>query len=79
MKNVYFDISGIAGFGEWEPKKDLIATRIRQIGANRILWGSDSSFGGGLTPLQTLKAYQALPLTKQEFHTIDTNIPPYLH
>jgi len=78
MKNVYFDISGIAGFGEWEPKKQLIATRIQQIGANRILWGSDSSYGG-LTPVETLKAYRALPLTKQEFHTIDTNIPPYLH
>jgi predicted TIM-barrel fold metal-dependent hydrolase len=78
MKNVYFDISGIAGFGEWEPKTDLIATRIRQIGVNRILWGSDSSYGG-LTPVETLKAYRALPLTKQEFHTIDTNTPPYLH
>jgi predicted TIM-barrel fold metal-dependent hydrolase len=79
MKNVYFDISGIAGFGNWEPKKDLIAKRIRQIGVNRILWGSDSSFGGGFTPVQTLKAYQTLPLTRQEFQTIDTNIPPYLH
>jgi predicted TIM-barrel fold metal-dependent hydrolase len=79
MQHVYFDISGVAGFGHWAEKKNLIATRIRQIGVHRILWGSDSSYGGGLTPLETLRAYQALPLTKQEFHTIDSNIPPYLH
>lgn len=79
MKNVYFDISGVAGAGQWEAKKDLIAARIRQVGVKRILWGSDGAFGGGPTPQQALKAYQALPLTKQEFHTIDTNVPPYLH
>jgi predicted TIM-barrel fold metal-dependent hydrolase len=79
MAHVYFDISGVAGFGQWETKKDLIATRIRQVGVERILWGSDGAFGGGPTPLQALKAYQMLPLSSREFHTIDTNQPPYLH
>jgi predicted TIM-barrel fold metal-dependent hydrolase len=79
MAHVYFDISGVAGVGQWETKKDLIATRIRQVGVERILWGSDGAFGGGPTPLQALRAYQMLPLSSHEFHTIDTNLPPYLH
>lgn len=78
MQHVYFDLSGVAGFGHWEEKKELIATRIRQLGVHRILWGLDSSYGGGLTPRETVRAYQALPLTPQEFQIIDRNTPPYL-
>jgi uncharacterized protein len=78
MTNVYFDICGVAGIGQWREKKSLIATRIRQVGVNRILWGSDGAFGGGITPAQALRAYEELPLTRQEFHTIDTNLAPYM-
>ena len=45
MANVYFDICGVAGMGRWKEKKALIVERIRQIGINRILWGSDGAFG----------------------------------
>lgn len=78
MKNVYFDICGVPGLGHWKDKKALIAKRIRQIGVSRVLWGSDGAFGGGLTPLQAVQAYRELPLTKEEFHTIDTNLTPYM-
>jgi len=78
MQNVYFDICGVAGLGHWKDKKVLIAKRIRQIGVKRVLWGSDGAFGGGLTPLQAVEAYRELPLTKEEFHTIDTNLTPYM-
>jgi predicted TIM-barrel fold metal-dependent hydrolase len=78
MTNVYFDICGVAGIGQWKEKKSLIATRIRQVGVNRILWGSDGAFGGGITPAQAMRAYEELPLTRQEFHTIDTNLAPYM-
>ena len=56
----------------------MIATRIRQVGVDRIVWGSDGAFGGGITPQQALAAYKALPLTKNEFHTIDTQVLPYM-
>jgi hypothetical protein len=75
---VYFDISGVAGIGHWEDKKDLLATRIRQVGVKRILWGSDGAFGGGMTPQQALDAFQALPLSKREFQTIYGNLTPYM-
>ena len=78
MANVYFDICGVEGIGQWKEKKALIVERIRQIGVNRILWGSDGSFGGGTTPAQALETYRELPLTKEEFHTIDTNLAPYM-
>ncbi len=78
MRHVYFDICGVAGLGRWQDKKDLIAKRIREIGIKRIVWGSDGAFGGGMTPTQALEAYRELPLTPGEFHTIDTNVTPYM-
>lgn len=78
MAHVYFDICGVAGLGHWEDKKELIATRIRQVGVKRIVWGSDGAFGGGMTPAEALKAYRELPLSKDEFRTIDTNLTPYM-
>jgi predicted TIM-barrel fold metal-dependent hydrolase len=72
MAHVYFDISGVAGLGHWEDKKDRIAMRIRQVGVKRVLWGSDGAFGGGMTPQQAVDAFQALPLSKQELQTIMT-------
>jgi predicted TIM-barrel fold metal-dependent hydrolase len=78
MTHVYFDISGVAGLGHWEEKKDLIATRIRQVGVKRILWGSDGAFGGGMTPEQALDAFQKLPLSKSEFQTIYGNVTSYM-
>jgi hypothetical protein len=37
MARVYFDVSGVAGLGQWVEKANLIATRIRQLGVGRIL------------------------------------------
>ena len=70
MANLYFDICGVAGIGQWKEKRGLIAERIRQIGISRIVWGSDGAFGAGMTPAQAMKAYQELPLTTEEFHRI---------
>jgi predicted TIM-barrel fold metal-dependent hydrolase len=78
MTHVYFDISGVAGLGHWQDKMDLIATRIRQVGLKRVLWGSDGAFGGGMTPEQGLRAFQELPLSKSEFQTICGNVTPYM-
>jgi predicted TIM-barrel fold metal-dependent hydrolase len=78
MAYVYFDISGVAGLGRWEDKKNEIAGRIRQVGVERILWGSDGYFGGGMTPEQALRAFEELPLSRREFQTIYRNLTPYM-
>jgi predicted TIM-barrel fold metal-dependent hydrolase len=78
MTRVYFDVSGVAGLGYWKEKKSQIAERIRQVGVSRTLWGSDGAFGGGMTPEQALRAFEELPLTKQEFEMIYSNMTPYM-
>lgn len=77
MKNVYFDVSGLGG-SERSPEALLrIATRIRQIGVDRVLFGSDGAVRGN-SPLVSWRAFRKLPLTKEEFAAIEANIPPYL-
>jgi predicted TIM-barrel fold metal-dependent hydrolase len=77
MKDVYFDVSGIAIPGAWEDKAGLIVKRIRQIGINRVLYGSDVAVPVN-TPKEALERWHKLPLTREEFHTIESNVTPYL-
>jgi len=78
VAHLVFDVSGIAGYGKWTEKMDLIASRLRAIGVNRLLYGSDGATGGGLPPRDAWAAFLKLPLTNTEFHTIATNVAPYL-
>jgi predicted TIM-barrel fold metal-dependent hydrolase len=78
MTHVYFDVSGIAGFGKWTDKADQIVARIRQIGVERILFGSDGARGGGLTPRDAWKDFLQLPLSDAELRAIAGNVAPYL-
>jgi predicted TIM-barrel fold metal-dependent hydrolase len=77
MKRVYFDACGIAIPGMWEDKAGLIVQRIRQIGINRVLYGSDAATPDNL-PKDALERWHRLPLTQHEFHTIENNVAPYL-
>lgn len=77
MKNVYFDVCGVAITGMWEDKADLLVTRIRQIGTNRLVYGSDAATPDN-TPKDALKRWHSLPLTQDEFRSIDTNVLPYV-
>jgi predicted TIM-barrel fold metal-dependent hydrolase len=77
MKNVYFDASGIALPGLWEDKARLIVERIRQIGVQRILYGSDAPTADNL-PAAALERFHRLPLTADEFRTIESNVAPYV-
>jgi predicted TIM-barrel fold metal-dependent hydrolase len=78
MAHVYFDISGIAGYGKWMDHADQIVARIRQLGIGRILYGSDSARGGGLSPHDAWAAFRKLPLTDDEFRAIANNVAPYM-
>ncbi len=40
VSHLYLDISGVAGLGDWEKKKQLIALRIREVGVHRILFAT---------------------------------------
>jgi predicted TIM-barrel fold metal-dependent hydrolase len=78
IANVYFDVSGVAGLGEWQDKVGTIAARIRQLGLERVLYGSDGAGGGNAAPREAWAMFRKLPLTDSEFQIIASNIAPYM-
>jgi predicted TIM-barrel fold metal-dependent hydrolase len=78
VTRLYFDVSGVAGLGEWKTKAPRIATRIRELGVARVLYGSDGATGGHATPQEAWKFFRQLPLTAAEFRNIETNVAPYM-
>ena len=77
IANVYFDVSGVAGLGNWLEKTERIATRIRELGVQRVLYGSDGAVGEN-TPQRALAAFRQLPLSAAEFESIERNVAPYM-
>lgn len=75
-QNLYFDVSGVAGIGEWNEKSNLIASRLRQIGLERILFGSDGT-PEILRPRDAWADFCKLPLTGSELEIIQSNRAPY--
>ena len=55
-----------------------LARRIRQIGAARVLYGTDAAQGGNLRPREAWAAFLRLPLSEGEFARIARNVPPYM-
>ena len=78
VRNVYIDVSGVAGLGNWRPQAQLIASRIRALGVERVLFGSDGAGDPNPTPQQAWASFRELPLTDEEFRTIAGNVTSYL-
>ena len=79
MKNVYFDVSGATGYGKWTEHTMQVAARIRQLGVQRMLFGSDGAErGGGIPPKEAWALFLKLPLSDEEFRTIAINVAPYM-
>lgn len=77
MRNVYFDVSGVTGLGNWKDKTGRIVERMRQIGLSRLLFGTDAILPGFLAK-DALECWRQLPLTAEEFRTVESNVAPYL-
>ena len=75
MEHVYFEIAGIAGIGQWQEKGELIATRIRKLGLDRVLYGSDGAISGN-TPREYWARFRQLPLSDAEFRESKAISPP---
>jgi predicted TIM-barrel fold metal-dependent hydrolase len=79
MTHVYFDVSGIAGYGRWMDHATQIVTRMRQLGLQHMLFGSDGAErGGGLAPRDAWAAFLKLPLSDDERRAIANNVAPYM-
>lgn len=77
-RNLYFDVATVADL-QTHAQLQLLARRIRQIGLERILYGSDASFGGRDTADQEWGTFRGMvPLTDAEFAIIRDNVAPYL-
>lgn len=74
-----FDASD-AAFGAATPEDaQLMARRMRQIGLNRIYYGSDGAFDGHPDPKASWEAFRKnIPFTDAEFARIAANVAPYL-
>src|SRR5688500_17845895 len=76
-KQLWFDVTTVASTATAD-QRNLLATRIRQLGVGRVLYGSDATAGNNLPPRESWAAFRQLPLTAEEFRTIAGNVPPYM-
>jgi predicted TIM-barrel fold metal-dependent hydrolase len=78
-RNLYFDVTTNVSFQISIEDAAFIAALLRQIGLQRILYGSDLSLGGNLPPRQAWAVFRGmLPLTEAELTTIAENVAPYM-
>ena len=76
-RNLWFDVASIADRELTPDAAALMAQRIRQIGVERVLYGTDSAQGDNLRPREAWAAFRRLPLSEGEFARIARNVPPY--
>ncbi|HET9295129.1 MAG TPA: amidohydrolase family protein [Gemmatimonadales bacterium] len=78
MKNVWFDATAVVR-PEMSPE-DLqqITARIRQLGVERVLYGSDAAASPLAYPQAGWAAFRQLPLSEAEFGAIAANVAPHM-
>jgi predicted TIM-barrel fold metal-dependent hydrolase len=77
LAHVYFEVSGVAGLGQYAQQAGLVARRIRQLGVERVLYGTDGT-SPGRSVRDAWEVFLKLPLTDAEFRTIAANVAPYM-
>jgi predicted TIM-barrel fold metal-dependent hydrolase len=78
MKNVWFDTTVVVRPNVSPDDLQRIAARIRQIGVERVLYGSGAPANPLMYPKAGWAAFQRLPLAPAEQRVVATNIPPYM-
>src|SRR5829696_1426172 len=78
MKRVYFDLA--TDVTDAQPPETLarIATRLREVGLDRILFGADTPITGRDPPALAWAMVRRLPLSDTELAIIANNVAPYL-
>ncbi len=79
-RNLYFDLAEVVpGAGGSEDALREIAERLRRVGLDRVLYGSDATTAGGARVAQRwAQLRHRLPLTDAELRDIADNVAPYL-
>jgi predicted TIM-barrel fold metal-dependent hydrolase len=76
-RNLWFDVTTVVDRNISPAHAALVVHRIRQVGVDRILYGSDAAAGDNLRPREGWAAFRRLPLTEREFARIAGNLAPY--
>jgi predicted TIM-barrel fold metal-dependent hydrolase len=74
MRNIYFDVATNVTPETTTEEAALVAKRVRQVGASRVLYGSDLSAPGGSIHSGWEIFRERVPLTDAEFRTIAGNV-----
>ncbi|MDQ4122377.1 MAG: amidohydrolase family protein [Acidobacteriota bacterium] len=77
-KNLYFDVTTLVSADSPRSILQRDVARMRQIGLDRILWGSDMTSSENPADKQWLFFRALMPLTDNELRQIANNIAPYL-
>ncbi|MGH7512644.1 MAG: hypothetical protein ACREOQ_06955 [Gemmatimonadales bacterium] len=77
-RRLWFDVASVADRDIPPANAALIVRRIRQVGVERILYGSDAAVGDNLRPRESWAAFRRLPLTEEEIGRIAANEAPSL-
>jgi uncharacterized protein len=77
-RKLWFDVTTVAIPRNSAEVSALLVKRIRQLGVNRVLYGSDAATGSNLRPREAWEAFCRLELSKKEKETIASNVAPYL-
>lgn len=77
-KRLWFDVATVVDANISPAQAALVVRRIRQVGVDRILFGSDAAWGDNLRPRESWAAFRKLPLTEAEFDHIASNLAPYM-
>lgn len=77
-RNLYFDLTEVAAYARGS--EAVVARYARQIGMDRLLYGSDMHVSPALPPstLGWSRIMSSIPLTREEFADIADNVAPYL-
>lgn len=78
-RQLWFDVATVVDQNISPTTARLVARRIRQVGIERTLYGSDAALGDNLRPHEGWTAFRRLPLREDEFARIASNVAPYLH
>jgi predicted TIM-barrel fold metal-dependent hydrolase len=78
MRQVWVDVSSFARPGLSALDARRLVRRLRQVGMERVLVGSDAEIGADLRPRDPWTAFRSLPLTDAEAARVANNVMSYL-
>lgn len=78
VRNLWVDASVVVRPAMTPEQLQQVAARIRQIGVERVLYGSDAAASPLTHPKAGWTAFRRLPLTDAEFAAIAANVAPYM-